>query len=74
MLPFFVATLISLFTYGQIRSAEGDWSETLAVAAAAIADRYDVGDLEGDINDVAVAVCTLSRVFEHILVYVRTHE
>lgn len=62
MLQLFVATLTSLFTYGSMRSSEGDWSEALATAAAAITDRYDVGDLEGDLNDVALAVCTLNRI------------
>jgi hypothetical protein len=56
-------TLTSLSTYGNMRAYEGEWSETLTAAAAAIGDRYDIGDLEGDLNDVAIAVRYFNLVF-----------
>jgi hypothetical protein len=46
-----------------MRAYEGEWSETLTAAAAAIGDRYDIGDLEGDLNDVAIAVRYFNLVF-----------
>ena len=52
--------LTSLFTYGNMRAFEGEWSETLVAASLAISDKFDIGDLEGDINDVALAVNVLS--------------
>lgn len=66
-------TLTLLFTYGNMRAYEGEWSETLAAASAAIADRYDIGDLEGDINDVALAVCSFNRVLYTSFLYLSMH-
>ena len=63
-----VVTLTSLFTYGSMRGFEGEWSETLIAASAAIADKYDIGDLEGDINTVAAAVCSFNLVLTHFFV------
>lgn len=50
-----------------MRASEGDWSETLAVAAAAIADRYDIGDLEGDLNDVAISLLSDKEVMSNCI-------
>lgn len=47
-----------------MRAYEGEWSETLAAASAAIADKYDIGDLEGDLNDVAIEVCSFNSVLD----------
>ncbi|XP_024361229.1 dynein regulatory complex subunit 3 isoform X3 [Physcomitrium patens] len=41
--------------FGQLRTAEGEWSETLLTASAAIAERYDAGDVEEEVDDVAFA-------------------
>lgn len=60
-----VVILTSLFTYGSMRAYEGEWSETLAAASAAIADKYEIGDLEGDLNDVAIAVCSFNPCCAH---------
>ncbi|XP_024361231.1 dynein regulatory complex subunit 3 isoform X7 [Physcomitrium patens] len=42
--------------FGQLRTAEGEWSETLLTASAAIAERYDAGDVEEEVDDVAFAL------------------
>ncbi|KAG0556822.1 hypothetical protein M758_11G079000 [Ceratodon purpureus] len=53
--------------YGNMRAYEGEWSETLGAASAAIADKYDIGDLEGDLNDVAIALLSDKEVMSNCI-------